>query len=41
MTDYKNARLDGLRTALAVLALISLLALFLATRVPNEQPGFT
>jgi hypothetical protein len=41
LTEYRDARLDGLRAALAVLALVCLLALFLATRVPNEQPGVT
>ncbi|MFE7223844.1 MFS transporter [Nocardioides sp. NPDC057577] len=33
------SRLDGLRAALSVLALISLLALFFARRVPTRQPG--
>ncbi|HEV8460523.1 MAG TPA: MFS transporter [Gaiellaceae bacterium] len=41
LSEYKDARLDGLRAALAVLALVCLLALFLSTRVPNEQPGVT
>jgi Na+/melibiose symporter-like transporter len=41
LTDYRNARLDGLRAALAVLALITLLALFMTTRVPDRQPGVT
>ena len=34
-----EARLDGLRAALATLALIALLALFFSGRVPEEQPG--
>ena len=35
----QQARLDGLRAALVVLALIALLALFSARRIPTEQPG--
>jgi hypothetical protein len=31
--------LDGLRTALAALALLALLGLFFSTRIPTEQPG--
>ena len=34
-----EARLDGLRTALAAMAVISLLALFFSGRVPEQQPG--
>ena len=34
-----RARLAGLRTALAALALIALAALFFSSRIPNEQPG--
>jgi hypothetical protein len=37
----QQARLDGLRAALVVLALISLLALFAARRIPTQQPGST
>ncbi|MFF9911366.1 MFS transporter [Streptomyces sp. NPDC013457] len=33
------ARLDGLRAALAILALCSLLALFFTPRIPSTQPG--
>jgi len=36
---YQHARLDGLRSALAVLALLILLALFAAQRIPQTQPG--
>ena len=36
---YQDARLDGLRAALAVLALLILLALFAAQRIPTTQPG--
>jgi MFS family permease len=35
---YQDARIVGLRTALAILALIALLALFLAQRIPKSQP---
>ncbi len=35
----QEARLDGLRTALVVLAGIALLALFAARRIPTQQPG--
>jgi MFS family permease len=34
-----EARLDGLRTALAAMALLALLALFFSGRIPEEQPG--
>ncbi len=37
--ENQQARLDGLRTALAVLALIALVALFFAGRIPKVQPG--
>jgi EmrB/QacA subfamily drug resistance transporter len=36
---YSDARLDGLRSALAILALLILLALFTAQRIPTTQPG--
>ena len=35
----QQARLDGLRAALVVLAVAALLALFAARRIPTEQPG--
>src|SRR5215207_2410512 len=35
----RQARLDGLRAALVVLAVVALLALFSARRIPTEQPG--
>jgi EmrB/QacA subfamily drug resistance transporter len=35
---YRDARLVGLRSALAILALMALLALFLAQRIPKTQP---
>jgi MFS family permease len=36
--ENSQARLDGLRTALAALALIALAGLFLSTRIPTRQP---
>jgi hypothetical protein len=35
----EGARLVGLRTALAVLALFALVALFFTGRIPTRQPG--
>jgi MFS family permease len=39
LDENQQARLDGLRTALAALALLALIGLFFTTRVPTEQPG--
>ncbi len=36
---YADARIDGLRSALAILALLALVALFLAQSIPTRQPG--
>ena len=36
---YGNARISGLRSALALLALLALAALFSAQRIPNTQPA--
>jgi EmrB/QacA subfamily drug resistance transporter len=36
---YAEARLDGLRAALAILAVLTLCALFAAQRIPETQPG--
>jgi len=36
---YRDARINGLRSALAILALLSIVALFLAQRIPTRQPG--
>ena len=38
---YQDARIDGLRSALAILALLTLVALFFAQRIPTRQPGST
>ncbi len=37
--ENEAARLEGLRTALAVLALIALIALFFTRRIPTRQPA--
>jgi Na+/melibiose symporter-like transporter len=39
LAAYADARLDGLRSALAILALLVLVALFMAQRIPTRQPG--
>ena len=36
---YGEARISGLKSALAILALLSIVALFLAQRIPTRQPG--
>jgi hypothetical protein len=36
---YRDARIDGLRSALAILAVLAILALFYAQRIPTVQPG--
>jgi MFS family permease len=36
---YREARIAGLRSALAILALLAIVALFLAQRIPTRQPG--
>jgi Na+/melibiose symporter-like transporter len=38
LADYKDARIRGLRAALGVLAIMALVALFLAQRIPTAQP---
>ena len=38
---YAEARLGGLRSALAILAVLVLVALFAAQRIPSVQPGAT
>ena len=39
LDENQQARLDGLRTALAALGFIALLGLFPSRRIPTEQPG--
>ena len=39
LDEYGSARVDGLRTALALLALFCVVALFFTRRVPTQQPG--
>ena len=41
VAENEQARLDGLKVALAALALIALIGLFFSTRIPTEQPGST
>ncbi|MGH3012425.1 MAG: MFS transporter [Gaiellaceae bacterium] len=36
---YRDARIDGLRSALAILAVLTIAALFFAQRIPTTQPG--
>ncbi|HKI28401.1 MAG TPA: MFS transporter, partial [Actinomycetota bacterium] len=38
LEDYGSARVDGLRTALALLAIFAVIALFFTRRVPDQQP---
>jgi hypothetical protein len=37
--ENQQARVDGLRTALALLAVLSMVALFFTRRIPAQQPG--
>jgi MFS family permease len=39
LDSYREARIAGLRAALAILALLAIVALFLAQRIPTRQPG--
>jgi len=39
VSAYQQARITGLKSALAILALMDLLALFLTGRIPQVQPG--
>jgi hypothetical protein len=41
LTAYKDARIDGLKSALAILALISVLALYAARKIPTIPVGST
>ena len=37
--ENANARIDGLRASLSVLAVIALIALFFSRRIPTRQPS--
>jgi Major Facilitator Superfamily len=39
LADYAQARLDGIRTALSLLAVFSMIALYFTRRIPDEPPG--
>ena len=39
VTENANARIDGLRSSLSLLAVIALLALFATRRIPAQQPS--
>jgi hypothetical protein len=39
LDGYRDARIAGLRSALAILALLAIVAMFLAQRIPTRQPG--
>jgi hypothetical protein len=39
LEENETARLDGLRTALSVLAIFALVGLFFTRRIPTEQPA--
>ncbi|HEY2355370.1 MAG TPA: MFS transporter [Gaiellaceae bacterium] len=39
LTAYQDARINGLESALAILALAAVIALFLAQSIPRQQPG--
>jgi hypothetical protein len=39
VSAYQDARIAGLRSALAILALLTLVGLFFAQRIPTKQPG--
>jgi MFS family permease len=41
LTAYRDARIDGLKSALAILALITVLALFAARKIPTVPVGST
>ena len=38
---YQDARISGLRSALAILGLMAILSLFFVGRIPTKQPGST
>ena len=38
---YQEARISGLRAALAILGVMAIISLFFARRIPTKQPGAT
>jgi hypothetical protein len=38
ITENADARIDGLRSSLSVLAVLAMIALFTARRIPAQQP---
>jgi MFS family permease len=41
VTENANARIDGLRSSLSLLAIVALIALFATRRIPAQQPAAT
>ena len=41
VTENANARIDGLRSSLSLLAIVALIALFATRRIPAQQPAST
>ena len=39
VTENANARIDGLRSSLSLLAIVALIALFATRRIPAQQPS--
>jgi hypothetical protein len=39
VTENANARINGLRASLSVLAIVAMLALFFSRRIPTQQPS--
>ena len=39
VTAYRDARIKGLKAGLAILALLTIVALFFTKRIPPAQPG--
>ena len=39
LTEYEASQIDGLRTALSILAVMGVISLFFTGRIPKKQPG--
>ena len=39
VTENSNARIDGLRSSLSLLAIVALIASFATRRIPTQQPS--